>query len=668
MSIKARIAKTASRLLRYFLPWDEEEFQAFLAGPMTKSGNRVNEVSSLNISAIYSAITIIAGTIASLPRRIYKRLPDGGKIPAVDHPLFDRLYNKPNSSDMTAWSWIFSQIVHKYLWGNWYTYIKGDSYRNREFIPLLPDRTYLDLENTNKYITNIDGKETNILRRKMLHIPHFSFNGKTGFGVIHFARESLGISMALDEFAARFFSNGANNGGVVTYEGKMDEADLKRISADFNKKYSGLGKSHNTVFLGGKSPKFEKLDSDAEKAQALQSRQFSVVEVARWMNLPPHILKELSRATFSNIEQQSTELVMYSFLPLVTQIEQAMNLSFFDDEERKDYFVKFELKGLLRGDLAARTNFYTAMLDRGIFNGNDVLELEDMNPQPDGLGDIYMVPFNMQNKEAIKKVKTEPDPVRNNPSRIITDTRTKKRSANLRRKITNQLIPRFRNYGNEIVSFEVENIRALVKEHLTERDSSDFKTEITNFYRDEFRERITELAGPLINGYSGAIIPVSQDEINSEMDITSMMDEFEREYLNYFISRHINSSRGQILGLVKDNTDTDALIDEIILERMSEWEAKRPEKIVMRESIRAESAFARNVFLVCGISKLVSYSVGKSCPYCNALDGVVIGIEDSFLPAGEFQPEGADEPLTVSSPKKHPPYHDGCDCGINPEK
>lgn len=668
MSIKTRIAKTATRILRYFLPYDEEEFQAFMAGPITKSGKRVNEVSSLNISAIYSAITIIAGTIASLPRRIYKRLPDGGKMPAFDHPLFDRINNKPNSSDMTAWNWIFSQIGHKYLWGNWYTYIKGDSYRYRELWPLLPDRTYLDQNNTERYVTQIDGKEVYILRRKILHIPHFSFNGKTGYGVIHFARESLGISMALDEFAARFFSNGTNSGGVVTYEAKMDDAEKKRIADDFNKKYAGLGKTHNTVFLGGKGTKFEKIETDAEKAQALQSRQFSVIEVARWMNLPPHILKELSRATFSNIEQQSTELVMYSFLPLVTQIEQAMNLAFFDDEERKEYFVKFDLKGLLRGDLATRTNFYTAMLDRGVFNGDDVLSLEDMNPQPDGIGKIYMVPFNMQNKEIIKTVSAEINPVRNNKTKIITDKRNEKRSVNLRRKITNQLIPRFRDYGNEITGFEIEKIRNLVKEHLTKRDYSDFSSEIRNFYRDEFKKRISELAGPLIAGYAGAIIPVSQDEINSESDITAMMQEFEREYLEYFISRHINSSRGQILALMNDNQDADVLIDEIILDRMSEWEEKRPGKIVMHETIRAESAFARNVFKLCGISKLVSYSIGKSCPYCNALDGVVIGIDDSFLQPGDFQPEGADEPLTVSTPKKHPPYHGGCDCGINPEK
>jgi phage portal protein BeeE len=215
MKILNRLS-AAIKVLRGFEDYDDEKYLEYISGEITKAGIRINEANSLTISAVYSAINIIAGTIASLPKVIYRRLGTGGKERAFDHPLYDRLHNKPNSSNLTSWQWIFTQIVHKYLWGNWYTYIDIKSHRNREFIPLLPDRTYLDPITKDRYVTVTEKMKTLYIEKyRMLHIPHFSLNGETGKGVIHYARESLGISKALDEFAGTFFGSGIHPGGFV---------------------------------------------------------------------------------------------------------------------------------------------------------------------------------------------------------------------------------------------------------------------------------------------------------------------------------------------------------------------------------------------------------------------------------------------------------------------
>jgi HK97 family phage portal protein len=661
MKLMNRLSK-AAKILRGFEDYDDDKYLEFISGGTTKAGLRINEVNSLNISAIYAAVNIIASTIASIPKGIFRRLKTGGTEKAVDHPLYDKLRNKPNSTNLTSWQWIFTSIAHKYLWGNWYTYIDTASYQNREFIPLLPDRTWRDPKNSDKYITRQDKKELVIPANQMLHIPHFSLNGTSSKGVIHFARESLGLTMALDQFAASYFGHGTHVGGIARLQKALDPEDKKRLKADFNEKYQGLGKLFNTLFLPPVITDYKQEEVDPEKSQALESRQFSVVEVARWMNLPPHVLRELSRATFSNIEHQGIELVVYSFLPLTTQIEQAMNIVFFDDEERKDHFIKFELKGLLRGDIAARTEFYKTMLDRGVYNADMVLALEDLNPQPDGLGKIYAMPLNMVNKKMI----ASSQPLTIDSKGLFPPHRTVRliehRSGALRRKITIAWKVKFDEYAKQIVTIEVKALRAAIKEMLGERNVVDLGAWLDTFYQD-FGKEIDFLSAPLITSYATAILPVAQEEISSDSDITPQYQDFQREYKDYFITRHVDSSKGQIKSLIAEFQEEEDLINTLN-QRLDEWEERRPGKITMWESIRQENAFSRSVFGLCGIAKIISVSYGESCPYCLELDGMVIGIDDFFLTKGEFQPEGADKPLIVTSNYRHPPYHEGCDCGI----
>jgi len=632
-------------------------------GMRTKAGVDINETGALTISTLFAALNFLCGTMATLPKIILRRLPNGAREHATDHPLYDRLHNMPNDGGLSSWQWIYASLMHKYLWGNWYTWVRTETYQNQQLYPLLPERMEKYDEARGVYIYRMkSGQRVEFPREQILHIPHITMDGVTGQGIVHYARESLGLAKAQEEFAAQFFGSGIKAGGFVQVpaEGTMGEETRQGLQKDFNEKYSGLGQAWKAIFLTG-GAEWKANEVDAQKAQALESRQFSVVEIARWTNLPPHILRELARATFSNIEQQSLELVTYSLLPLATQIEQAMNIRLFDSTERRTHYVKFELKGLLRGDLNARTAFYTSMLDRGVFNADTVLELEDMNPQPAGLGQVYVLPLNMVSKQYVvgsggSSLKLEEESA---PTRAIRGTK----GVAERRLLTLAWKPVFERAAGRLVKKEVAAIRAAAEEKLKERSAADFSLWLEEFYRD-FPAEVKKAVGKTVNKYADDILPVALKEIGSEADVSAEYMDFERRYVDDLVRRHVDTSRQALSATLRDALAEGRDELEALEERLTEWEEKRPGKITMHETVRAEGAFARAAFASAGVLYLRWVAFGDSCPYCLALDGTIVGIDETFVAEGEFQPEGVEEPLKISGTRKHPPLHAGCDCAI----
>ncbi len=666
LSLVKRIS-TAVRILRGTA---HEDWVAFFGaarnGRKTKAGPAIDESSAMTISAVFAALNFLGGVVASLPLRVYRSLPGGGKARAVEHPLYDRLHAKPNSTGLTAWQWIYTSMLHKYLWGNWWTALSRPSL---ELTPLLPDRTWID-PRVPQFVQTRDnaGGEIVLDRRDVLLIPHVSLGGVTGKGIVHYARESLGLMKAQEEFASTFFGSGIKAGGFVEIpEGKtMSEDTRQGLQKDFNDKYAQLGESWKAIFLSG-GAEWKPNEVDAQKAQALESRQFSIAEVSRWTGLTPHLLHDLSRATFSNIEELDLALVMFTLTPIVSQAEQAMNVTFFDDRERAaGYYVKFELKGLLRGNLQARTQFYTQMLDRGVFHADDVLELEDMNPQRDGLGQAYLVPLNMVNKTTVvggpARLTIEPAmrDVTPRPKQIAAPARMiAQRTSALRRKITIAYSKQWEAYAKRILGEEIEQLRPGVEQWLGERSATEFVAWMETFY-GTFRKRIGELSAPLIASYAGAILPVAQQEVGSDADLGPQFDQFVGQYRDTFVLRHAGHSQGALAKAAKEAEDPRAAVSQVL----DEWAEARADRIRLHESVRAESALARQVFKLAGIVKIRSIAYGSNCPYCRALDGRVVGIEEPFLEAGDFSPEGSTEPLVVTTARRHPPYHGSCDCGI----
>ena len=382
-----------------------------LNGQPTHSGVEVSGETALNFSAVFCAVNIIAGSIASLPLKLYKRVGENGKEPLRDHPLFDLLHNQPNP-EMT--SYVFREILqeHLLLQGNAFAEIIMDRIgRPAELWPWNPTVTKIRRDENNTIFYEVrepDGTTRKIPAERMFHIPGLGFDGRTGYAVVAKARETFGLGLAMEEFQARFYGQGTNIGGVLQHPGKLSDAGHERLVKDLQEQRSGLLHAHKTMLLE-EGMKYEKLGMPLEDAQFLESRVFQVGEIARWFNLPPHKLKELSRATFSNIEEQQIEFVQDTIRPWAVRWEQHIAWKLIRPEERRTIFAEFNLDGLLRGDFKARMEGYAAMRNVGAINADEIRAKENDNPIGGLAGEMYWRPLNMGDAgEAVEAAEVEP--------------------------------------------------------------------------------------------------------------------------------------------------------------------------------------------------------------------------------------------------------------------
>jgi len=350
----------------------------------TTSGKTVNERTAMQTTAVYACVRILAETIASLPLHTYKYM-DRGKDKALDHPLYYLLHDEPNP-EMTSFVFRETLMSHLLLWGNAYAQIIRDG-RGRvvALYPLLPDKITVDrTSNGEIFYQYLKDTGTVILRaEEVLHIPGLGFDGLVGYSPIAMAKNAIGMSIATEEYGAKFFANGANPGGVLEHPGVVK--DPKRVRESWNTVYQGSTNAHRVAVLE-EGMKFQAIGIPPEQAQFLETRKFQTEEICRIFRVPPHLVASLDKATFSNIEHQSISFIDNTIIPWVSRIEQSLQRSLFTETEKKIYFIKFNLNARLRGDAASRANFYQTMRQNGIMSANDIRELEEMNLIPDELG------------------------------------------------------------------------------------------------------------------------------------------------------------------------------------------------------------------------------------------------------------------------------------------
>jgi HK97 family phage portal protein len=233
-----------------------------------------------------------------------------------------------------------------------------------------------------------------VLRRdEVLHIPGLGFDGLVGYSPIAMAKNAIGMALATEEYGASFFANGANPGGTLEHPGVIK--DIQRVKDSWNMAYQGSQNAHRVAILE-EGMHFKQIGIPPEQAQFLQTRKFQINEIARIFRVPPHMVGDLEKSSFSNIEQQSLEFVKYTLDPWVVRWEQALQQSLLLPSEKGAYFVRFNLDGLLRGDYASRMAGYSTARQNGWMSANDIRELENVNriPEEEG-GDLYLVNGNM---------------------------------------------------------------------------------------------------------------------------------------------------------------------------------------------------------------------------------------------------------------------------------
>ena len=358
------------------------------------SGKAVNEKTAMQTSVVYACVRIISETIASLPFHTYKNT-ENGKEKARDHNLYFLLHSEPNN-EMTSFIFRETIVSHLLLWGNAYAQIIRDG-RGRvlELYPLMPDRMSVDRNDKGDifYEYRKDGEPYKLKSYEVLHIPGLGFDGLVGYSPIAMAKNAVGLGLAVEEFGSKFFANGANPSGVLEHPGILK--DPKKVRESWNQLYSGTANAHRVAVLE-EGLQYKRIGIPPNEAQFLETRKFQLNEICRIYRVPPHMVADLDKSSFSNIENQSLNFVMHTIRPWLVRIEQAVNRALFSKEEKKDYFVSFVVDGLLRGDYASRMSGYATGIQNGFMSPNDVRNLENLNliPDADG-GNNYMVNGNM---------------------------------------------------------------------------------------------------------------------------------------------------------------------------------------------------------------------------------------------------------------------------------
>lgn len=375
-------------------------YRAYFGG--TQAGVPVNERDAMQLTAVYACVRILSEAVAGLPLHLYERT-DAGSTKAVNHPLYWLLHDEPNP-EMTSFLFRETLMCHLLLWGNAYAQIvrngRGDV---AALYPLMPNRMKVDRDERGQLYyryqrTTGDAptdRETFVTLEPtdVLHVPGLGYDGIVGYSPIAMAKNAIGLAIAAEEYGAKLFANGATPGGILEYPGAIKDVEAVRDSWN-----SGFGGSSNAgkVAILEEGMKYTPITINPDDAQFIETRKFQIDEIARIFRVPPHMVGDLEKSSFSNIEQQSLEFVKYTLDPWVVRWEQSINRALLRPKEKRQFFSKFSVEGLLRGDYASRMEGYATARQNGWMSTNDIRGMEDLDriPAEDG-GDLYLVNGNM---------------------------------------------------------------------------------------------------------------------------------------------------------------------------------------------------------------------------------------------------------------------------------
>jgi len=622
-----------------------------------KAGVNVTEENALQIASVHNCVSVLAETVASLSLPVYRRLKPRGKERAPDHPVYKLLHDRPNP-EITSMAWRETQMGWLLLWGNCYSWIERDRkgkpvalwpwpanrvsvFRGDKFNPNSGDRSiyyYLQLD---------DGTVRKFPAEQVLHIPGFGFDGLKGMSRIGCARNALGLAVAAEEFGSAFYKNGVSFSGVLQHPAELGDKAFARLEQWMNKRHAGLS---NAMKLGilEEGMTYNQTGMPLKDAQFLELRKYQDEDIARFFNMPPHMIKQLGRATWANIEQQALEFVIYTLRPYLVRWEQHMKMRLFDGDD--NHFAEFLVDSLLRGDRMTRAQALQIELMNGAISPNEWREIENRNPRKGG--DTFYTPANLIPEGAPAATFSSKEK--------RSEVRAKGAAARVRLRGTyGRLI---KQVAEGIVTREVRRIKDNIGK-LGTRGKKEFQKWLNEFYEGNQRDYIVSNYSPVAASYSEEVTRLASKEVTVDDDIKKEVDKFTKEYVGTYAKRHISSSLGQLNKIL----DSDDIEDksEAIIARMDEWDETRADKIARDERVRLGDAVASVVFFSAGAA-LMWYATGSDpCPFCQDLDGKVVGRNEPFVSDEDITTSGGT--MHVYGAKIHPPLHDGCECTIVPE-
>jgi HK97 family phage portal protein len=649
-----------------------------VANVQSAAGVNVTASTALQASAVYACVRVLAEGVASLPLPVYRRLRPRGKERAPEHPLYRVLHNLANE-EMTSFTLRETLMGHLGTWGNGYAEIETDGGGEvRGLWPLRPDKMELERRDGAlwyKYtLPEQYGRAPKYLAaHRVLHIKGLGFDGLVGYSPVAMARQAIGLSLATEEFGARFFGNGARPGVTLQHPGHLTDDAHKRLRESWEGRHQGLENAHRVAILE-EGMTLKEVGIPPEDAQFLETRKFQVVEIARLYRVPPHMIQDLERATFSNIEHQSLDYVIHTLGPWLVRWEQEIYRSLFMPSERDEYFAEFLVSGLLRGDTQSRYQAYATGRQWGWMSADDVRELENQNPLPDGQGQVYYMPLNMMPMDQLTSLDGSTERLQRieNPTNEGRREERGRRSAQGRRRLMLTHTPVYAEAAGRVVRRECNDVlnqaKKLFKSRAgaahSSRNEAAFLSWLEGFYLDH-ASYVMEQFNALGLAYGELVAGAAQEEIGVEEGLTPELERFIHRYVQAFAARHNARNQDRIVEVMQAAMAAGEDVAEALEREFGLWREAQPEEIALEESVRFGNALARTVYVAGGVMALRWIAFGQSCPYCSALNGRVVGIFEVFLEAGaDFQPEGAEKPLNTAVNVGHAPAHRGCDCMV----
>lgn len=649
------------------IPLDDPSVMDAWGIDKTLSGERVNERTALGLAPVWSAVRLISESIAYLPWRTQRRRADGGRDQARDHPVWKILHDESNP-ELTAYELVELLTSHVLTWGNGYAEIERDGGgRPIALWMIRPDYVTVVRRDREKFLwVQVPGKQSVRLGPgSYLHLRGLGYDGLIGYSPIRMHRENLGLGMAARDYGGMWFGKGGRVPMVIRHPGTLKDTTIAKIRRQWEEVHGSLSQSHRVAILD-EGMEAQKVGVPAQESEFINTSKLSVTDVARIFRVPPHMLADLDRATFSNIEHQQIEYVIFSLgAAWLRRFEQSANRALFTPEERGTFYTKFAVDALLRGDSKSRADALAIRRQNGIINADEWREIDDMNPQPGGQGEVYLVPLNMIPAQSLIDGQDDDEQEAPEPAAASARSRVKRGIVEERQRLRDAFRPLFLRAVERIVSAEVRALIRALRDALKTDAPVERLAELMESFWDELPEKARRILGPVVVELARALQTSIEAETGTEDVDVDRVESFALTYAERWGGRHAGQSGASLaaaLAGIESAEDLESRIGEL----EESWTEERPEVETDENLVRSEGALGHLMYAMAGVVFLIWRNSTGACPICKEWEGRKVGIDEPFASAGDVvNPSDPDtEPLAVNGTVTHPPLHGGCNCHI----
>lgn len=543
------------------------------------SGAKVSDDTAKNVAAVFACMTVIAGTLGTVPLPFYRRLLAGGKERAREHQLYEILHDQPNP-EMTSVEWREAMQGWLVLRGNCASEIEwGNDGQVNALWPLPWDKVFpRRVNNKIWYEIHLANGSTQLLpQERIFHIRGMGSNGLVGFSPLEIARDVIGASLSADEYAARFFKNDATPGGFLTHPKTLTDAAHKRLIQSYENRHTGLSQKHRLQILE-EGMQWQQAGLQPRETQFLEQRKFQIREICRIFNMKPHMIADLDNATFSNIEQQSIEFVRDTMRPWFVRWEQAIRRSLILPGERQTYFAKFVIDGLLRGDTLSRYSAHKIAKDSGWMNADEIREIEDMNPVPEGKGKIYTIPLNMipvdqivKQDDVDKESEPEPEPEKKTEQRIQWSV------------VATSYRRLFEDAMGRVVRREKADIMRFANKILGGNGDAGDLIKFCDTFFENHKDYVQKQLKPIIFSYIDTVQATISESYGREISMTPELEKVANDYTEEFSRTYSLESHARVKEAIMNDQPTlselDTLLESCVRKIPIKIAKSEPEKI-----------------------------------------------------------------------------------------